>query len=419
MRSPVRVEAGPGRRTIAGAALVTAVVTMAAVVALGGAVPAGAQAPPETVTAWLQVDGGPTHTCAVATTHALYCWGSDAFGALGHGGPVADANTPTQVAGPATDWAAVSAGNSVTCAIKVSGALFCWGSDSFGALGNGGTDQHVGTPTAVAGAAGPWRSVSAGGDGGEAAGGAVCAVNVAGHLFCWGMRALVGDGVGTHDRSVPTEVAGGASNWSSVSVGGTVACARKTTGRLFCWGGDFYGQVGDGPSTVDRKRPVPVANGDTGWASVSAGWAHTCAVRTTGRLFCWGLDEHGQIGRYPRHYFDFRTVPTEVRGATTDWTAVAAGGSHSCARKTSGRLYCWGVNWNGQLGHDLPTDETATPVRVSGGITDWAAIAAGGEHNCAVRAGAALYCWGWDGAGQVGDGGTDDQIVPAPVPISG
>ena len=83
---------------------------------------------------------------------------------------------------------------------------------------------------------------------------------------------------------------------------------------------------------------------------------------------------------------------------------MAAGGEHTCAVKTNGRLYCWGYNGDGQLGDGTTTNRTV-PTQVSGAATDWLSVAAGGRHTCALKTNGRLYCWGWNFYGQLGDGG--------------
>ena len=81
-----------------------------------------------------------------------------------------------------------------------------------------------------------------------------------------------------------------------MSVGAYHACARRTTGRLYCWGTDADGNLGDGGPDLRRRVPSLVAGGGTNWALPSAGYRHTCGLRTSGRLFCWGGDFAGQLG---------------------------------------------------------------------------------------------------------------------------
>src|SRR5690606_3377450 len=133
----------------------------------------------------------------------------------------------------------------------------------------------------------------------------------------------IGDGGATNeDQSSPSEVAGGRTDWASVSAGGFFTCARTTSGQLFCWGSDFYGQLGNGGDNTDVGEPVAVAAGNRVWKQVSAGSEHVCARSRAGRLFCWGRDGSGQLGN--DESLVNQTVPVEVAGGATDWRSVAA-----------------------------------------------------------------------------------------------
>ena len=171
--------------------------------------------------------------------------------------------------------------------------------------------------------------------------------------------------------------------------------------------------MGNGRPDRDRSVPVKVAGGFTNWASVTAGWGHTCAVRTNGRAYCWGSASSGQLGngvsasyRYlPRWY-----RPVEVAGRATNWASVAAGDRHTCALKTNGRLYCWGSDSKGQLGDGRPMTDRARPMQVYGGFSNWASVAGGERHTCAVKTTGRLYCWGANHGGQLGNG-----VAPTPT----
>ncbi len=254
---------------------------------------------------WASVNADGFNTCAIKTTGQLYCWGSDVAGQLGYAGDdIRDRSTPVQVTGRGTDWAAVDAGGLHTCAVKTTGRLYCWGSDFHGQLGNGRPSGVGTTPGEVLGRATNWASVTA-------SNGHTCAVKTNGRLFCWGWdgQGQLGNGTPNTDRSRPVQVAGGATNWASVTAGYYHTCAHKTNGRLYCWGGDVAGALGNGGANTDRARPVQVAGGFTNWAGVSAGY-HTCAIKTTGRLYCWGYDSNGQLGNGPPNTSRFR--PAQV-----------------------------------------------------------------------------------------------------------
>lgn len=210
-------------------------------------------------------------------------------------------------------------------------------------------------------------------------------------------------------------MSGNRTDWASVTAGSDHTCARRTTGRLYCWGYDAYGQVGDSGAYTDQHTPVQVFGNRTDWATVTTGAFHTCARRTTNRLFCWGLGGNGQVGNGSNT--QEHPTPVQVVGNRTDWTSLTAGARDTCARRTTRRLYCWGQDFRGQLGNGTTTtDDQYTPVQVAGNRTDWAAVAAGEQHTCGIHTDGRLFCWGYDAYGQLGDGGTNtDQPIPVEV----
>lgn len=395
------------------AALSAAVAVAGTLVAMPWAPGASAQGAGEVGGNWRQVDAGAITTCAVSATRHLFCWGFDGDGLLGNGSPHVDSNIPVEVAGGTGDWDSVSVGDATACGIRTSQRLYCWGKDQRGSLGNGTGNSPSDVPVEVHGATADWASVST-------YGASVCALKTTGHIFCFGEddEGQLGNGGGFVNSPVPVEVAGGASNWASVTAGNEHMCARKTTGRLFCWGRDADGNVGDGLPLHQRTRPTAVAGNSTKWVQASAGYRHSCAVKTTGRVYCWGWDYRAALGTPGQADFD-RPSPTEVVGNTADWSSVAGGSMFTCGLRESGRLYCWGDNSQDELGHaGLPYDFSPRPVRVSGGFTDWASVAPGGSHACALRASGALYCWGFNYYGQIGNGQTGGTVA-SPVPVNG
>lgn len=362
---------------------------------------------------WRQVSVGAAHTCAISESRRLYCWGSDAAGQLGDGGDNSDQSTPVEVVGGRTDWGSVSAGGVSTCARTTVGQLFCWGSDFYGQLGNGGDNTDVGEPTEVGGGHRVWKVVSVGME-------HTCARSRAGRLFCWGRdgSGQLGDDENLVNQGLPTEVAGGGTDWSQVSAGMFHTCALKTTGHLYCFGADGAGQLGDGDPLVDQHTPVEVSSGATNWVQVATGASHTCALKSVGRLYCWGWDVHGQRGDGDPATDDLAAAPVRVAEGTTRWQGVAASGWHTCARTTGlrgGTVYCWGLDDDGEVGDGEPRANQPAPVAISGG-GKYRQLSAGLYHNCAIRVTDRLFCWGDGGAGRIGNGepGVDQ---PAPVRI--
>jgi len=350
---------------------------------------------------WSVVSAGGIHTCAINTGKSLYCWGSNGFGQIGDGTIILPRPSPTKI-GASGVWASVAAGLYHTCAITTDKSLYCWGDNEAGQVGDGTTNTERLSPTQI-GASGIWASVAAGGYG-------TCAITTDKSLYCWG-GADVGDGT-TENRPSPTKI-GASGSWASVAAGEYHTCAITTDKSLYCWGYNVAGQVGDG-TTDNRLSPTKIGSSGV-WARAATGDFHTCATRTNNSLYCWGYNGFGQIGDGTT---TTRPSPRKI-GASGVWTHVSAGGEqsigHTCATRIGGFLYCWGNNFDGQVGDGTRITPRLTPTKVRSGVI-WAASTAGANHTCAISTGKSLYCWGDNDIGQIGDG-TENGDRPSPVKV--
>jgi alpha-tubulin suppressor-like RCC1 family protein len=356
---------------------------------------------------WRALVAGYDHSCGIRTTGRLYCWGSNQFGQIGRNSTTPVYQHPVEAGGGT--WLAVDIGNRFTCGIRATRRLYCWGLDAQGQLGNGaGVTGPQLSPVEVTGGFTDWTAVSTGFA-------HACGRRATGRLYCWGwdISQQLGDGGTATDRPSPTLVAGGATNWTAVSAGDLHTCGRRATGRLYCWGRDSEGELGNGGTNTERSTPSVVAGGITNWAAVSAGGDHTCARRATGHLYCWGGDATGQLGNGGTN--TNRPTPTQVAGGTTNWTSFSAGGGFTCGRRATGRLYCWGQDFQGRLGDGGADAEQPTPAEVAGNATDWAGVSAGTNHACARTSGGRAYCWGDGGEHQLGNGTPADRNRPEEV----
>lgn len=350
-----------------------------------------------------QIALGGDHTCARRVDGTLWCWGSNQDGQLGDGTTL-DKHTPVQITALGSAVAEVRAGEHFTCARKLDGTVWCWGWNVAGQLGDGTTeDKH--SPVQV-------KSL---GDTDAIALGVhhACARKAQGTLWCWGqnLSGQVGDGTNTN-KGTPVQVSALGTSVAEVSLGALHSCARRTDGTLWCWGANGEGQLGDGTS-VDSMVPVPVTAFATSCAEVSLGGDHSCARRTGGSLWCWGWNLRGQLGDCTTAS---KSVPVQVVAVGSAVAEVAAGKFHGCARKTDGTLWCWGWNDSGQLG-DGTTVQKNMPFQVValGGAV--AGSEAGARHSCAFKADATLWCWGGNDSGQLGDGTTTDKLVPVQIGV--
>ncbi len=379
------------------------------------------------------------HTCGVRADGSLWCWGVNTDGQLGRGETDLTAIDEPQRVDDATDWVQVAVGSAHSCALKRDRTLYCFGRGTNGQLGRGTTADEL-VPAVLGGT---WEEV-------RAYGVRTCGVSAGGALRCWGVRS---DGTA---GPTPTPI-GSASNWVSVTIG-TAVCGVDEDHTAWCFGGNGSGELGVGDH-VERTTLTQVGT-EEDWRSLSGGRSHTCGMR--GDVpYCWGDNQSGQLGLGVR---GFKSTPTEIDAATA-WSIVDANVSTTCAIDGSSLLHCWGDNQWGQLGddtrYDVQTsflvDDTATWLDVAssglstcgirmGGALDcwgcydqaflgctslyggrttgslptmvgtaadgWQSLVAGSSTHCGIRMGGALYCWGKNTDGVIGDGSTSDRDDP-------
>jgi alpha-tubulin suppressor-like RCC1 family protein len=246
--------------------------------------------------------------------------------------------------------------------------------------------------------------------------GHTCGVTTDSLAYCWGRsdRGQIGDGkVDILDRLAPVAVVGGL-RFLQVSAGLDHTCGVTTDNRAYCWGTNGSGRLGDG-TTTDRPSPVAVAGG-LKFRGVTAGHRHTCGVTTDDRAYCWGFNRDGRLGDGTTSR---RLMPVPVAGGLrfrqVNTTTISAGipGPHTCGTTTGDVAYCWGANGAGQIG-DGTTIDRLTPVPVAGGLR-FSHVRAGGLHTCGVTTDDRAYCWGSNGVGQLGDGTTTHRLTPVVV----
>ena len=150
-------------------------------------------------------------------------------------------------------------------------------------------------------------------------------------------------------------------------------------------------------------------------ASIDAGRTHSCAVTTTGRGYCWGENLVGELGDGTTTQ---RPAPVPV-GASLGlrFAAIDAGFHFTCGVTIAGAVYCWGKNEVGQLG-DGTTTPHWSPVQVGPGLgLQFASVTSGWQHTCGLTTDGKVYCWGNNIFGQVGDGTTSLTVTTLPVAV--
>jgi alpha-tubulin suppressor-like RCC1 family protein len=352
------------------------------------------------LTGWRQVSPGQAHTCGLDADSLAWCWGWNELGQLGIGTTSVSEPHPVRV-NSGGRWRDIQSGAAHTCAINRSGRVFCWGTNFRGELGDGTKTQRT-SPTAVSSTL-TFTQLSTGRS-------HSCAVTDGGLAYCWGDgdRGQLGDGTRTL-RTRPVKVLGDL-RFRHVRAGWEHTCGVTTTDEAFCWGRNQYGQLGTG-NDLSRSKPTRVA-GNRKFRLIRTGDFHTCALTPAGKAFCWGQNSFGEVGNGTS--FNERWTPTAVVNGA-DFKSLGLGSRFTCGVRTGGRAWCWGANYAGQLG-DGTRDLRTTPTAVSGGLA-WGRVNSGitGEHACGLTTAGAVYCWGDNGRGELGDGTTERRNVPTPV----
>jgi len=302
---------------------------------------------------WSQaIAAGSYHVVACKNNGTAWSWGDNSYGQLGLG-DYTQRKTPTQI-NTETDWSLVSVGSNQVIMIKTNNTLWSFGRNEYGELGLG----NAGTTT---------------------------------------------------KRYTPTQI-GADSDWISCESGYHHNIALKSNKTVWTWGRNNYGgQLGDGTYT-NRTTPRDIGT-DSDWAKIGSGTYHTFAIKTNNTLWSWGNNTDGALGLGP--VGSNRTSPCFV-GSDSDWSQVTGGYMYTLALKTSGILWVWGRNYEGQLGLGDTGVNRLTPVQL-GTNTNWVAISSGYEHNIACDANNVIWGWGRNIRGELGLNDIDYRFTPTQI----
>jgi alpha-tubulin suppressor-like RCC1 family protein len=339
---------------------------------------------------------GYDHSCALKADGTVVCWGSNSYGQLGDG-TVVDRRVPVAVPGLSA-VVSLSAGSQTTCALKSDRSVWCWGRNELGQLGNG-TRIDSRTPTQVSGlidatavAAGSFHT---------------CALRSGGGVRCWGSNSsgALGTATTANPSSTPVDVAGLSDAVALDS--GSGSCAVRRSGQVACWG--TQGLVAR-PSGTPVYQATTVTGLDN-IVSVRFGPSHMCALRGDQRVLCWGNNLNGQLGDGSS---TTRSSPTLVTGLS-DAVAISLGDSHSCALRAGGGVACWGYAGAGAIGAFPPSQSVPVNVLTPRDIPDLSGVTAvqsQREHSCALTGQGRMLCWG---EGILGSGSVARNYTPVPV----
>jgi alpha-tubulin suppressor-like RCC1 family protein len=335
------------------------------------------------------VSAGEYHACAILRDRRIKCWGRNDLGQLGledredrgdESGEMGNA-LPFVDLGPDVQVRQLALGRSHSCALYGENFVKCWGSNEYGQLGLGDTQERGANPDDM--------------------GNALPQVRI------------------TEDQRI-----------TSIVAGSQHTCALLEDGTVRCWGRNQQGQLGLGHEETfgdDWEELIPDAVVDVGQGrtvlQLDAGFAHTCALLDDLSVKCWGWNDYGQLGigsTFERGDSAFEMgvylQAVDFGGVPGFPAQVTTGAHHTCVLFDTGYVRCFGEGDEGALGVGNPNtigDETTDVLHkadLGWGMEPVSAVSAGGYHNCALTANG-IGCWGMNAYGQLGNGRGDNEDV--------
>jgi alpha-tubulin suppressor-like RCC1 family protein len=355
------------------------------------------------------------------------------------GSPTIVAMTGLSGSGGAATFS-IAAGFLENCAASVSGGLYCWGLNGNGQVGNGtytiSTPYGISTPVAVVNLAGnaPISGITAVSVGQYYA----CALTSAGTADCWGSG---GDALGNYTVSTETDIpvpvlnsTGSAplAGITELAAGNSNSCALTSAGTVWCWGDDSAGGLGIGIISANSSSAAPqqVLN-TSGNAPLSGIIAisdvnNPCALTNGGNVYCWGANDLGQLGNNSTTNSGLPVAVLNSSGSAPlgDIVSIAGAGLAACAVNSSGNVWCWGFNSEGQLGNGTSsiTAVNSLPVQVldtagTGPLSGIVKVVSESNTFCGLTSTGGVYCWGANSFGGLG-AGTAGGEAPVGLPVA-
>ena len=356
------------------------------------------------------VDIGNSAVCAVTTDGTAVCWGSNRDQYLIATSRELNITTPTKVPLPNNDrFVTLDGGaNRTWCGLAVSGKVYCWG------------DHHIGsyftttsrTPVAVEF---PHEMTITEVHSGYSNG---CAINTDAELWCWGDILESGSGQ-TEPMRTPVKVAIPNNERVIDFDNGGASCAVTNLGNIYCWGhSNGEGQLGIGYANnfayAVSVTPLKVLTpADVQFVSITTGLEHSCALSTEGKGYCWGDNYQGLFGNdsYANSLFPTpMIVPNDE-----ELTLISTGWYHTCVITISGKTWCFGRGDFGELGTGttLGGKTYRTPLVPSG--TQFKTLSAALGTTCAIDQFDRVWCWGGLNWGTNGNGTLEASLRPAAI----
>ena len=387
----------------------------------------------------VKVSNGSYHSFGLTSDGRIYAWGRNTSGELGIGTTLARSNVPIAVKTTGTPMDGkvvkqVEGGGryegSHSIALASDGTVYTWGFNQYGQLGDN-TTTNSRSPIAVQVAGTPLAGktivqIAAGAD-------HSLALDSDGALYAWGSNAYgqLGNGT-TTNSSVPVAVKIAGTPLAGKTIVQIAASANHnmvltSDGAVYTWGWNYHGQLGNNTKTNSntivavQTISTPIAGKKI--VKIAAGQGHSLALTDDGMVYTWGRNDTGQLGNNATTDAMLPVAVTVTGTPMSNKTIVeiASGARHSLAIDSSGKVYAWGHNGSGQLGNNS-TVNALTPVAVQAPADKNIIQVSGsgwlGASSSALTSNGAVYSWGRDFDGQLGNGTNNDSSVPVITTIN-
>lgn len=371
---------------------------------------------------------GLNHTCVLFASGTVRCWGRYLEGQLGSGESInvnsnfifASNNSNNNNANSASNLnlsnvTAISSVGSHTCSLFNGGTIRCWGLNSSGGLGIGNLNNNSNASTL--------SNVNIANVSAIATGYShTCVLLTGGSIRCWGGNDSGQLGIGnTSSVNNANNVSNlNLSNVTSISSGGSHTCALFNGGTVRCWGLNSSDQLGIGTQTNVNNAATSNNLNLSNVSAIATGDSHTCVLFNAGTVRCWGLNTSGQLGIGNTNNISNAVNANNLN--LSNVSAIATGGSHTCALFNAGTVRCWGRYLEGQLGSgesinansnsNVSSNNTNVTNAVNANnlsLTNVSAISTGNAHTCILFNTGTIRCWGLNGSGQLGIGNNNNN----------
>ncbi|MGH2958494.1 MAG: RCC1 domain-containing protein, partial [Solirubrobacterales bacterium] len=334
---------------------------------------------------------GAAHTCALADTGKVKCWGDNTSGQLGTGLTAFQGGGETPKPATLSKATTVAASANATCVLSEDSSIWCWGSNAYGELGLGAADAAPHPIPAQIPGSKDFSMLAAGGN-------HFCASTWNGDVSCWGSndQGQLGNGAVGGVSATPVKV-GGVAKLKALTAGANFTCANLETTKVECWGANDKGQLGSGVVGASSGSAVEVPNLKDSYYLV-AGANHVCSLGwSETALRCWGDNLIGQLAQGTLG----ETVPRGVSNVAglTDMKSLGGNANSGCATahtvtaannsnvSKDSALQCWGELTASGSPRIIPLAEVA-------GLSQGSSSAV----QCAIVRGGDSYCWGAGGS---------------------